>query len=146
MTKSKSPADQNEAALLNDDNSDSSSVDLDLDRLANCQMVSDVLLEYVLHKYLHQNQPYLLDGFPQTMQQIELMMAQWPPKLQVHVALQLDIPNVVCVKKSARQRVCQVCRQFPNTVHVQMVDGFDLPPMHPKTCENRCDPAVDWMR
>jgi len=146
--KSKSPADQKEEALSNDDNdtSDSSSIDLDSGRLADCQMVSDVLLEYVLHKYPHQNQPYLLDGFPRTVRQIELMTAQWPSERQVHVALQLDIPDVICVEKSAGRRVCRVCGRFPNTAHVQTADGFDLPPTRPETCQNRCDPDHDWTR
>lgn len=110
----------------------SGSLDLDSGRLVDCQTVSNLLWEY-----LEQNQHdkhYILDGFPRTALQIELMQSQWPKNLQVHAALHLDIPDEVCIQKSLGRRHCSLCASYVNLANVQ-IGQFDLPPTFPKECQ-----------
>lgn len=121
-------------------------LDLDSGKLVECQQVSDLLQDYLCARRVQQqDQCYILDGFPRTLQQIELMTTQWPQHCQVHAALHLDIPDRVCIEKSLGRRVCNICWQFPNEANVQY-DQFDLPPTRPKECRGRCDAEKDWSK
>jgi adenylate kinase family enzyme len=90
---------------------------------------------------------YVMDGFPRTRNQIDIMEATWPEQYRVCAAFHIDVPDTVCVQKIAGRRRCRICNQEPNSADVQTDDGFDLPPTRPQVCKNdRCDPAADWSR
>jgi adenylate kinase family enzyme len=82
-------------------------------------------------------QPFILDGFPRTQQQIQYMNTQWPSPYRVTHAIHLQIPDHVCQAKMLGRRQCAVCQGAPNVAHVQTVDGFDLPPTQPSQCSRR---------
>ena len=81
---------------------------LDKGKLVDCQVVSNVLLGYLLSL---PEQHYILDGFPRTRLQIQLMTQTWPSHLQVQAALHLNIPDAVCQQKLMGRRHCCVCRR-----------------------------------
>lgn len=123
--------------------------DLDSGTLVDCETVSNALLSF-LHKQHHagnkKTQCYLMDGFPRTRQQIELMNEQWPDSYKISTAFHLNVPNEVCAQKIAGRRVCAVCHQEPNSADVNIA-GFVLPPTIPAVCNNRCRPdETDWNR
>ena len=134
-------------------------VDLDSGRLVDSQTVSDILFDF-LSSTSHQEQapqqqgqsrnPYILDGFPRTLRQLELMKSQWPTDLQVHAAVFLDIPDTVCQEKSLGRRHCSICNQGVNIADVQHVGTFDLPPTYPSECrfsnEDRYLCRSSWTR
>jgi adenylate kinase family enzyme len=82
----------------------------------------------------HYCQPFILDGFPRTQQQIQYMNTQWPVPYRVTHAIHLQIPDHVCQAKMLGRRQCAVCQGAPNVAHVQTIDGFDLPPTQPSQC------------
>jgi adenylate kinase len=116
-------------------------LDLDSGKLIDCQEVSDLLLSYLLK----QQQGYILDGYPRTLQQIELMRNDWPEDRQIEAAIHLNIPDEVCKQKSLGRRICHICKGFPNEADVQY-GWFDLPPTRPEDCGDRCDPDQDWSK
>ena len=115
---------------------------------------------------------YILDGFPRTMKQIQLMMTDptssssggpnggqyWPQTHRIHAAIVLNVPNFVCELKLSGRRHCQICDVNFSINGIQ--DGvFDLPETTPPECrqiddENdgndrsppsrRCVPERDW--
>lgn len=118
-----------------------SSLDLNSGKLADCQLVADILLEYLLQQQHH----CILDGFPRTTLQIQIMQEQWPLDYQIRGALHLNVPDEVCQQKSLGRRFCSLCHDFVNTADVKLGD-WDLPPTHPKLCTNTCVPEKDWVR
>jgi adenylate kinase family enzyme len=88
---------------------------------------------------------FVLDGFPRTPEQIDLMIASWPESHRVHYCVQLDVPDEVCEQKILGRRECRVCRRSLNVADVQAL-GFDLPPQIPDRDASRCscDPGTDW--
>lgn len=128
-----------------------SSLDLESGKLADCQLVADVLLEYLREK--QQSQPSdsarpshcILDGFPRTTIQIQIMHETWPVEYQIHGGLHLNVPDEVCRQKSLGRRFCTICQDYVNTANVQIGD-WDLPPTYPKLCSNTCDPEKDWLQ
>lgn len=139
----------------------------DLD-LTSGHLIDDHTVTSTLRQYLNEyrttiqrddDQPrnaghYFLDGFPRTLQQIEMMEWEWHIEDQVHFALQLDVPDAICEQKMLGRRQCTKCDKFVNLANVQMM-GFDLPPQLPKLkatdhdtefpCdEQQCLPERDW--
>lgn len=88
---------------------------------------------------------FLMDGFPRTMIQLELMLWTWPSRFRIQSAFHLDVPEVVCAQKMAGRRKCLLCGQEPNEAYVR-TQGFHLPPMKPNDCHNRCQPSRDWVQ
>jgi len=118
-------------------------VDLDSGQLVDCQTVCNTLLEY-LQSNISQGQHYMMDGFPRTLQQIQIMKERWPPHYQIHAAVHLDIPDFVCQAKMLGRRHCPICHQDFNIAGVYR-DGFDLPQQMPTSCD-QCRLEPDWTR
>jgi adenylate kinase len=118
-------------------------LDLASGRLVDCRVVSSTLQSFLVAKG---SNGFILDGFPRTRRQIELMFEAWPAAQQVHFCVQLDIPDEVCQQKVTGRRHCRVCNRYVNLANVQDF-GFDLPPQIP--CPNAngctCHPATDWI-
>jgi adenylate kinase len=88
-------------------------------------------------------QPYLLDGFPRTLNQVKLMERDWPIP-PIKAAISLEVPRQVCLEKLLGRRVCTVCNLNWNVADVQY-GQFDLPASLPVTC-SRCSPSDDWVQ
>ena len=121
-----------------------SSTLLDSGKLVDCQAVCTALISFLQDHHISGTR-YIMDGFPRTRRQIDLMNAQWPDSYQIPVALHLNVTDAVCAQKMAGRRVCTVCHQEPNDADVR-IDGFVLPPSIPAVCNSRCHPDVDWKR
>jgi adenylate kinase len=129
-------------------------LDLASGRLVDCRVVSETL-----RRFFQKNREdpsvggpgggvgggFVLDGFPRTPEQIDLMIASWPEPHRVHYCVQLDVPDEVCEQKILGRRECRVCRRSLNVADVQAL-GFDLPPQIPDRVASRCscDPVTDW--
>lgn len=152
--------DSQQSATCNNNNSNNLAGLVDSGNLVDCETVSTALLTFLLRQHpdpdattaatttttSDNNQHYfLMDGFPRTRQQIDLMQAQWPAHVQIPTALHLNVPDMVCAQKIGGRRVCAVCQQEPNSADVR-VAGFVLPPTLPAVCQNRCHPTTDWHR
>ena len=122
--------------------SDHNNLDLDSGKLVDCQVVCEIIRNYLKKKI--QSSAFILDGFPRTRQQIEIMENDddWPFNRSVHAAIKLVVPESVCLAKIMGRRVCHVCGKSYNTAAFYQ-DGFDLPPQLPDNCQ-RCDPETDW--
>lgn len=144
--------------------------DLDSGNLADCTAVTKILIEFIQGQ---QKQPpptttlkpgtsistassrgqqsvqqpvnFLMDGFPRTRRQVDLMNDTWPPRYRIATALHLNVPDEVCARKIAGRRICTVCQQEPNSADVNTA-GFVLPPTVPSVCQNRCRPETEWKR
>ncbi|KAL7572580.1 hypothetical protein ACA910_000397 [Epithemia clementina (nom. ined.)] len=86
---------------------------------------------------LKQQQGVLLDGFPRTLLQIELMQEQWPIELQIQTAIHIHVPDSVCQAKMLGRRVCSICQRPFNVASVHW-DGFDLPALVPDLDDPEC--------
>jgi adenylate kinase len=115
-------------------------IDLDSGRLVDCEIVTSYIFEYLCQSSMHK-QPFMIDGFPRTLLQIQLMR-EWPIEKQVHVALQLDVPDFVCEAKMLGRRHCELCNGQFNIAAVYR-QGFNLPPQMPDSCD-RCIPDRNW--
>lgn len=148
-----------------------SSISTDTGRLVDCETVSTVVLQFlkehvgrgggrrehlllddtvshdknVVQDTAASTNFFLMDGFPRTRQQIDFMNQEWPTEYRITTAFRLDVPDSVCAQKIAGRRVCQICHHEPNTANVA-TEGFVLPPTIPIVCQNRCDPAIDWVQ
>jgi adenylate kinase len=118
--------------------------DLDSGNLVDCETVSTTLLSFLQEQHAASTH-FLMDGFPRTRQQIDLMNAQWPADYQITTAFHLNVPDAVCAQKIAGRRVCSICHQEPNSADVHIA-GFVLPPSIPAKCQNKCNPVTDWKR
>ena len=119
---------------------------LDSGRLVDCQIVSHTLVGSLLQQQT-ESSAFIMDGFPRTRRQIELMEKEWPGFLHVSHAVLLDVPEAVCVAKISGRRFCSKCQRHYNTMgyHEQ---GFDLPPVMPANIpcdyDPSCNPKKDW--
>jgi adenylate kinase len=114
-------------------------IDLASGDLVDCQVVSEALLED-----LHGKQGYLLDGFPRTLKQLQIMEDMWPSSMQVQAAVSLEVPDRVCETKLLGRRLCRKCGGNYNCNEVNF-DGWHLPASLPKDCPHSdCDPSKDW--
>lgn len=125
--------------------------DLDAGNLFDCDAVCRTLLSFLLEQQPEHPAAdafYIMDGFPRTPRQVDVMRATWPEPYHLSRALHLNVPDAVCALKIAGRRVCAACHQEPNIAHVQHhVSGFVLPPTLPVGCRrHRCRPATDWTR
>lgn len=119
---------------------------LDSGRLVDCQVVSHTLVDFLQTKH-NAADAFIMDGFPRTRRQIDLMEATWPNILHVSHAVLLDVPQGVCVAKISGRRYCTKCQRHYNTMGYHQ-GGFDLPPVMPASipCEHdaSCHPDQDW--
>lgn len=93
----------------------------------------------------------ILDGFPRTDRQASLL-DKWPTSLQPKFAVQLEVPENICITKIIGRRKCILCHKSLNVNGVLDENGFDMPPMLPNydTDEDcrilNCNPEVDWKK
>ena len=129
-------------------------------KLVDDEIVSEVLMEHFT-KEDAEHKGFILDGFPRTIQQVQLMEGTWPTVLQVQAAIHLNVPAEICERKLLGRRICTICGNHYNVNHV-ISGGFDLPAQLPRPgeCHNkshnaplpqrhqlsRCDPDVHWKR
>lgn len=101
---------------------------LECGTLVDDEHVSDLLRQHL------PKTPYLLDGFPRTLQQVHLMEETWPLNLQINAVVDLDVPKQVCKEKLLGRRLCTKCggNYNVNAVHIL---GFNLPAQMPQECE-----------
>ena len=128
-------------------------LDLNSGQLIDCETVSQNLKSYLSTQ--DPSRRYLLDGYPRTPQQIQLMERHWPAHHQVQYCLHLDVPDEVCERKMLGRRHCSQCGAYCNLANVQIL-GFHLPPQIPTDCvqqssksfkkKSTCQPDKDWTR
>lgn len=94
------------------------------------KLIDDETVSRVLALNLLGKPPYLLDGFPRTAAQVELMEETWPKNLRVEAAVSLDVPRQVCLEKLHGRRICPKCKRNWNVADVKH-GKFILPPSLP---------------
>jgi adenylate kinase len=104
-------------------------------KLVDDGLVSDLVLNQVQHG--NRRTGYILDGFPRTRRQIEIM-GDWPDSHRVQAAIHLDVPDQVCVAKIQGRRYCTICHEHWNVAHVKTSCGFSWPAIVPQQQEKRC--------
>jgi adenylate kinase len=88
---------------------------------------------------------FIVDGYPRTKRQIDIMLHTWPVEYHITHAIHLNIPNHVCEAKIMGRRFCVKCHGEPNIANVNTSDGFVLPPLTPYLCRTEiCRPNVHW--
>ncbi len=90
---------------------------------------------------------FILDGYPRTLQQIQLMEAiddTWPNYLKVHKVINIDVPDDICLSKMLGRRFCTKCKRSYNVNNVDS-NGFIMPPQLPEPSCN-CDKSVTWIK
>lgn len=85
---------------------------------------------------------YLIDGFPRTLKQIQVMEDDFPPEHQIQAMLMLNVPDRVCKTKLLGRRFCNVCNVNFSINGVDF-DDFLLPPSTPQSCRHPCS-EEDW--
>lgn len=109
---------------------------------------------------------FILDGFPRTLSQAHLMFPldkmnsstvtsnfaeasastiSWPDDMKISFAVNIDIPDEICLAKMLGQRKCTKCNKSFNVADVNTEDGLVMPPKLPSPypCV-RCDMNEDW--
>lgn len=120
-------------------------LDLSSGQLVGDQVVNDTLLSVLLKRQNgNNNEGYMLDGFPRTLDQIHVMQDTWPHHLQLQGALQLNVPDRVCSTKLLGRRFCSLCDANFSINGVDF-DDFYLPPSQPQTCKHSCLPEQHWI-
>lgn len=86
----------------------------------------------------------ILDGFPRNALQSSLL-EKWPDSLRPSLAIQVDVPDDICIIKLLGRRKCSICNGSFNLNGVD-TGGFDMPAILPKAgvCKVNCNPDVDW--
>ncbi len=94
----------------------------------------------------------ILDGYPRTEQQASLL-DKWPSALCPALAIQLDVPQRICITKILGRRKCILCNKILNVNGVLDEFGFDMPPILPdievellECREQNCIPDVHWKK
>ena len=95
-------------------------------------LVEDATVSGLLQQHLPSS-CYLLDGFPRTLGQVQLMEKTWPLHMQVHAVASLEVPKQVCREKMVGRRTCSECGQHYNVAAVNTL-GFHLPAQRPMDC------------
>ena len=126
-------------------------------KLADDNLVSKAVLSFLLNQNFYkqaeeyQNEEkrvgFILDGYPRTLQQIQLMEAideTWPNYLKVHKVINIDVPDDICLSKMLGRRFCKKCKSSYNVNNVD-TDGFIMPPQLPEPPCN-CDKSVTWIK
>lgn len=101
-------------------------MDITTGHLLNDHKVSHAVHNHIQRQLSNRSYNYILDGYPRTPLQIELMEKDWLIRHQVHICLHLNVPDEVCEAKMLGRRQCKQCGKHHNTANVQFGD-FDLP-------------------
>jgi len=109
------------------------------DALVNAAVLQ--CLEEKIHakRIANTNQKYriILDGYPRTDRQASLL-DKWPIELHPKLAVQLDVPERICLTKILGRRKCILCNKSLNVNGVLDEFGFDMPPMLPDDNSDEC--------
>mmetsp|Transcript_15721 Transcript_15721/g.39130 ORF Transcript_15721/g.39130 Transcript_15721/m.39130 type:complete len:351 (-) Transcript_15721:92-1144(-) len=76
--------------------------------------------------HLHNKSGYILDGFPRTLRQINIMTKTWPQHLRIDGAIKLAVPDVVCQQKLEGRRLCLKCDGNYNVADVHYYADGDV--------------------
>jgi adenylate kinase len=109
-------------------------------KLVNDKTVSQLLQSHLLE--MQEEGGYILDGFPRTRAQIDLMLGTWPQSIQLQGGICLEVPTEVCKSKIMGRRYCSKCGMNFNTSHVSH-GLFELPaqlPSHPECADSFHEP------
>ena len=91
---------------------------------------------------------FILDGFPRKITQVQYMQSKtWPSKYQLLFAVNVNVPDEICVGKMIGRRKCSICFESFNITDINTDDGFVMPPKLPEPypCE-RCNmDNGDWI-
>ena len=120
---------------------------LNTGKLVDCEVVSQIVLSFLqdLSGSNQEHRHFIMDGYPRTKRQIDIMIQTWPLELHITRAIHLDMPNSVCQAKMIGRRRCSHCNGEPNVADVNE-DGFHLPPFMPSVCQaEMCHPDTHWI-
>lgn len=96
-------------------------------------LVPDDVMAQVLRKALDgsadNSRGFILDGFPRTLRQAELLDSLVP----IDFALLLTLPRELLSDKLAARRVCRACGRTFNFASLQR-NGYNMPPLLPDGC------------
>lgn len=106
--------------------------------------------EYRIDDASNRRYHVILDGYPRTDRQASLL-DKWPIDFYPKFALQLDVPERICITKILGRRKCILCSKSLNVNGVLDEFGFDMPPMLPYDnayeCRTmHCNPDVHWKK
>ena len=93
--------------------------------LINDETVSEVLMDK-----LPSSTAFILDGYPRTVEQVNIMRAKWPSHRIVDTVVHLNVPRPVCRQKLLGRRACPVCHSNWNVADVRY-GQYILPPHLP---------------
>jgi len=99
-------------------------------------LVPDEIVTEMLKRRLEEDdtkEGFILDGFPRTIKQAELLEGITGIDLVININLRED----VLIRKIAARRVCRECGDTYNIADIQE-DGINMPPLSPKK-EGVCD-------
>eukprot|EP00804_Cyclotella_cryptica_P010268 CCRYP_016726-RA/>CCRYP_016726-RA protein AED:0.14 eAED:0.14 QI:0/-1/0/1/-1/1/1/0/244 len=113
--------------------------------LADVSFVSEAVLQRLKHAS-HQNNLVILDGFPRSREQAEIV-STWPIELQRVAALHFNVPDEICISKLLGRRKCSICNGSFNVNGVND-NGFFMPPILPSdgSCPKQCNHETDWKK
>jgi adenylate kinase len=132
-------ADCQRRGVLADDSLVTTAVHSHLQQLASKER-TDALSE---QQQSQQQVGFILDGFPRTVKQAQIMSNDWEEELQVPVAIRLDVPDEICLQKMMGRRLCRSCGGSFNIANVNG-DGFVMPPTLPTDPEDCTSGKCDW--
>jgi adenylate kinase len=139
-------------------------------KLADDMLVTRALLAHLEELHAQEGNPkrrfgFILDGFPRTLTQAKLLMPQnesgttkkdtsekdlvtqlkWPEKFQISFAVNIEVPDNICIEKMKGRRKCLKCNESFNVSNVDTPDGFFMPPKLPIPYPCRkCNMDSDW--
>jgi len=118
------------------------------DTMNTGKLVDDTRVSEIMNKELNQildkqhnssTSVLLLDGYPRTVKQLQQMLRFWP---EPHVAIQINVPDDICVAKISGRRQCSLCKGNFNITDIHQWHGFTMPPTLPQRskppCWNQC--------
>ena len=136
-------------------------------RLADDKLVSLALLEHLKQLEINKTSQFgfILDGFPRTVSQAKLLLQskkedqntsddlglmkfiQWPQDLMTSFAVNIEVPDEICIAKMKGRRKCSKCNESFNVTNVDTPEGFVMPPQLPVPypCD-KCDMDKDWTK
>jgi adenylate kinase len=113
---------------------------------------------------------FILDGFPRTLTQAKMLLQRnydndetapsgnnhhqdendliglsWPKHLKISFAVNINVPEIICIGKMKGRRTCLKCNEAFNVTNIDTDDGFFMPPKLPTPYPcNKCDMESDW--
>jgi adenylate kinase len=111
--------------------------------LLDDETVSNIMIRNLQE---HRKPPYMLDGFPRTMKQVELQQQrEWPKDFRVHAAIGLEVPRQVCFEKLVGRRQCHICNKAWNVANVNH-GKFIMPAHLPENCIEKGCSEDAWIQ